>query len=480
MKKSAAFAGFVVLLLALGGCGQFTSFMGKSPSDQDYVQQAQKLEAQGNLPEALKTYKLARTVNPDNELANKKIAELEPKLKALAETHYQNGMAYQRKGQYAQAQQEFMTALRYNPDHLQAQEMLSGRAAGLENVQGYIPHVVEAGESLSLLAKRYYGDYKKFNLIAKFNGLDDATRISAGQQIKIPVIQGIPLLEGADQIVTEGGKPVAAMPAALTGVKGDVPHTIQPGETLSILSKRYYGDISHYDLIARYNGLEDPTSIRVGQQIKIPQVEGLPFLVEESQTEKSTVEAPAAVVGTAPETPAQPMGTSAEKVEPAAPKENLPSLDEQVAGYRDQGIEFYNGKNYVDAINEFEKVLSARPGDQASAKYMALSYYELGTQSYRNQDYPQAIQNSKKALEYDAGCENCQALIKKSEESFKDIHYRKGLDYFKDEKLADAIREWQLVYDMDPHYEEVDRNLQKARLLQQRLDAIRRSKQSAQ
>jgi tetratricopeptide (TPR) repeat protein len=270
------------------------------------------------------------------------------------------------------------------------------------------------------------------------------------------------------------------MPASLIGVKRDVPHTIQPGETLSILSKRYYGDINHYDLIARYNGLEDPTSIRVGQQIKIPQVEGLPFLVEESQIEKSTVETPAAVGGAVPETPAPPMGTPAEKVEPAVNKENRPSLDEQVAGYRDQGIEFYNGKNYVDAINEFEKVLSARPGDQAAGKYMALSYYELGTQSYRNQDYPQAIQNSKKALEYDAGCANCQALIKKSEESFKDIHYRKGLDYFKDEKLADAIREWQLVYDMDPHYEDVDRNLQKARLLQERLDAIKRSKEGSQ
>jgi tetratricopeptide (TPR) repeat protein len=270
-----------------------------------------------------------------------------------------------------------------------------------------------------------------------------------------------------------------------------VTHTIQPGETLSILSKRYYGDINHYDLIARFNGLEDPTNIQLGQQIKIPQVEGLPFMEEEAQPQGAPVqtpaamksalpETPAAVKGPVPQTPAPTVGTPSEKVEPAVAKENRPSLDEEVAGYREQGIEFYNDKNYADAINEFEKVLSARPADQAAGKYMALSYYELGTQSYQKQDYAQAIQKSKKALEYDPGCANCQALVKKSEESFKDIHYRKGLDYFTNEKLADAIREWQLVYDMDPHYEDVDRNLQKARLLQERLDAIRRSKQSAQ
>ena len=155
-------------------------------------------------------------------------------------------------------------------------------------------------------------------------------------------------------------------------------------------------------------------------------------------------------------------------------------MDEQIAGYREQGIEFYNDKNYRDAINEFDKVLSAKPGDQAAGKYMALSYYALGTQSYQKQDYTQAIQNSRKALDYDAGCENCKALIKQSEESFKDIHYRKGMDYFKEEKLADAIREWELVYNMDPGYQDVDRNLQKARLLQERLDAIKRSKQGAQ
>jgi hypothetical protein len=42
--------------------------------------------------------------------------------------------------------------------------------------------------------------------------------------------------------------------------------------------------------------------------------------------------------------------------------------------------------------------------------------------------------------------------------------------------LADAIREWELVYAVDPNYRDVGKNLQKARTLQERLEAIQKSK----
>jgi hypothetical protein len=59
---------------------------------------------------------------------------------------------------------------------------------------------------------------------------------------------------------------------------------------------------------------------------------------------------------------------------------------------------------------------------------------------------------------------------------YKGVHYDKGLSYFENEKLADAIREWELVYTLDPNYKDVDRNLKKARTLLERLEKIKRSK----
>ena len=50
----------------------------------------------------------------------------------------------------------------------------------------------------------------------------------------------------------------------------DQTYTVQPGDTLSKISKQYYGDANKYPKIARANNLEDPDKIKVGQRLVIP------------------------------------------------------------------------------------------------------------------------------------------------------------------------------------------------------------------
>jgi len=47
-------------------------------------------------------------------------------------------------------------------------------------------------------------------------------------------------------------------------------YTIQGGDTLSKVSKHFYGSPSHYQKIAEANGIADPDKIRAGQTITIP------------------------------------------------------------------------------------------------------------------------------------------------------------------------------------------------------------------
>ncbi|MDX1631338.1 MAG: peptidoglycan-binding protein LysM [Thermoanaerobaculia bacterium] len=49
-------------------------------------------------------------------------------------------------------------------------------------------------------------------------------------------------------------------------------HTVEEGDTLSALAKRYYGDATRYDVIFEANRpmLEDPDKIYVGQELRIP------------------------------------------------------------------------------------------------------------------------------------------------------------------------------------------------------------------
>lgn len=57
----------------------------------------------------------------------------------------------------------------------------------------------------------------------------------------------------------------AAAPAATT-------YVVQPGDTLSAISKSHFGDPSRYSEIAKLNQLADPNKIKPGQELKMPQM----------------------------------------------------------------------------------------------------------------------------------------------------------------------------------------------------------------
>ena len=378
MKNKAGIISVVFLVVLVLGCSTFGT---KSPETlaKEYTEKAKQYEKKGDLVEALKQYELVLTVDPANQFAQQKRTMLEPKLQKLAEEHYKNGIKFYNKGEYGPARKEFLTALRYNPEHANAKEKLTATSKDLGKVKRYIVHTVQADESISTLAERYYGDYRKFHFIAEYNELEDATQVRVGQEIKIPVIEGVPIITDPAAIQTDPGETAEPLPAEIITVKRYIIHTVQPEETLSKLAKMYYGDLSKFDVIAKFNDIG--TSVRVGQELKIPEVEGLPFLVEGKAEETKTVALPKD----------QPLPEAgAEKPKEAEISEKPVAIEDQTANYRELGIELYKNKEYSDAIIELNKVLSVNPADPTALNYMALAYFETGRRSFDNKAYSQA------------------------------------------------------------------------------------------
>ena len=48
------------------------------------------------------------------------------------------------------------------------------------------------------------------------------------------------------------------------------PYTIQSGDNLSKIAKRFYGDANRYRDIAQANGIADPDKIQAGQGLNLP------------------------------------------------------------------------------------------------------------------------------------------------------------------------------------------------------------------
>ncbi len=98
-------------------------------------------------------------------------------------------------------------------------------------------HTVVAGDTLSALALRFYGDATLFPLIAQANGLVNPHRIQVGDVLVIPARDPHP-------------RPVTRT------------HPVVEGDTLASIAQAVYGDAAAADLIAAANGIAERT-IRV-------------------------------------------------------------------------------------------------------------------------------------------------------------------------------------------------------------------------
>ena len=47
-------------------------------------------------------------------------------------------------------------------------------------------------------------------------------------------------------------------------------YVVEKGDTLAIISKKMYGDVSHVDAISRMNGLQNGNLIYIGQKLILP------------------------------------------------------------------------------------------------------------------------------------------------------------------------------------------------------------------
>ncbi|MGE2717000.1 alpha/beta hydrolase-fold protein [Mycolicibacterium litorale] len=148
-------------------------------------------------------------------------------------------------------------------------------------------HKVVAGETLSALALRFYNDAELYRLIATASGIANPDVLNVGQRLVMPDYTRYTAVAGdtlsglasrfygdaeLDRLIA-GATGIAESSVINVGQRLIIPdltkYTVVGGDTLSALATRFYGDASFYPLIATVNGIADPAAIDVGQQIVI-------------------------------------------------------------------------------------------------------------------------------------------------------------------------------------------------------------------
>jgi N-acetylmuramoyl-L-alanine amidase len=131
-----------------------------------------------------------------------------------------------------------------------------GQAAAPKPKPKAVVHVVAWGENLTGIARRYGSTIAA---IAKANGLADPSYLRVGQRLTIPAASA--------PAIPAPAAPTPPAPAAAPKPKAGV-HGLAPGENLTGIARRYGSTIA---AIAKANGLADPSYLRVGQRLTIPE-----------------------------------------------------------------------------------------------------------------------------------------------------------------------------------------------------------------
>ncbi len=168
---------------------------------------AKNYEEKKQFKKTLSTMKELQLLDPDNKEIQESVKKLETGLESAVSMHLQSGKRYFEEGDVTRSKKEFLMVIFLDTDQQDALNYLrklnsilykgtekeparETPVISVETEEKYIVHTLKQGESLSMLAEKYYGDKMKYQIVADFNSIKDVNKLSAGQQIRVPVKEG--------------------------------------------------------------------------------------------------------------------------------------------------------------------------------------------------------------------------------------------------------------------------------------------------
>ena len=157
-------------------------------------------------------------------------------------------------------------------------------------------------------------------------------------------------------------------------------YTVQPGESLSRLAQQYMGDRFRFWILAKYNDIQNPSRVAVGQVVKIPG--------------RQPATPPPAPVAETPAAPPKPP-------EPEAPKPDLADAMKRGADLEKAGNFEAAYATYVDVVARFPSSQDAVKKRDASKANLIRSLDREASVAFQRQNLDLAITKWDRILELD-------------------------------------------------------------------------------
>ena len=240
------------------------------------------------------------------------------------------------------------------------------------------------------------------------------------------------------------------------------PVTLDSGDSLSTLAREYLGDALQFYALARYNNIENPSQVSVGQSVNIPATEGA-IAVRDKPAE--------------PEEPvvAEPVDIP---VEPGDTLTGWPKIAQaQKDGDFDAAIATLDGMDVSDAaqadtaakiyLAHANRVADSDRGRAADLATKAGDLWLNGADDANN-----AMKALGLATSLNPDSSDAQELLANAQANVSDAEYRAGLEAYNKQDLDAAIAHWDKVLAINPDHTNAQLYKSQALDLKERLSSM--------
>lgn len=311
--------------------------------------------------------------------------------------------------------------------------------------------------------------------------------LQAGKQDQAQDLLAEILLQDPDnRIARKLMQQITSDPNTMLGTQAK-PYTVQRGDTMSELAEQALGDPLMFYVLARYNRIEVPNQLQAGRVIQLPLRSAVDVVSESDEAAVDPLEpsVDALVVALQRAEDAMVLGHSraaiatltAEELMPL-PGQALDILGEALRRELSLAIQQRNLALAQDTLRLAKSEREARAADWEWLTPLAdqLRSHQLiveGDAMLAKGEDLEALHHYRMALELRPGDEGLVPRIERLASRLSEEFHEAALIQYRNQRLDEAIKNWERALTADPDYDAARVYLTRARELQRRLESLR-------
>lgn len=229
-------------------------------------------------------------------------------------------------------------------------------------------------------------------------------------------------------------------------------YEVKKGDTVQKIAQKVYQDPKKDFLIAVFNDLGKSPQLAPGTKLLIPNIDT--SLIEQYAETELAPSADAVVE---------------DRMKPAEPEVPAPPAPVALTPL-EHAQELLRTKRYAEAAAAADRLLEQDRGNTEAVEVVNAAHYQLGMTTSEEKRYKEALAHFKKV---DQNYRNARELRAATERQLAEVHYLDGVRLFVNEKLEEAIREWEAALALNPDHPKARKDIENAQNLLKRLREAR-------